>query len=93
MVLEMINGSPPYLEATPLRALYLIVRNGRPECDLSNQSDLLKDFILEKCLVVNASNRATVPELLQHPFLHTRAAPETLAPLIKAAKERIQRYS
>ena len=87
MTIEMIEGEPPYLNENPLRALYLIATNGTPEIQHPDKlSDDLKDF-LAKCLEIDVMQRASAPDLLEHPFLRKAAPLSSLTPLIHAAKD------
>jgi p21-activated kinase 1 len=91
MAIEMLEGQPPYLNQAPLRALYLIAANGRPEIrDKDKLSENLKDF-LDCCLQVEVDKRATADDLLMHPFLHDCSELRTLTPLIKAARRILNR--
>ncbi|CCE64169.1 hypothetical protein TPHA_0G03290 [Tetrapisispora phaffii CBS 4417] len=86
MIIEMIEGEPPYLNETPLRALYLIATNGTPQLkDPENLGEILKKF-LDWCLTVNPEERATALELLSHPFITDHADEKiSLSPLVKLA--------
>ena len=48
----MIDGEPPYLNETPLRALYLIATNGKPELKNKKLSRELKVCVC-KCIFSN----------------------------------------
>ena len=70
MAIEMIEGEPPYLTESPLRALYLIATNGTPKLKEPEQlSRELKNF-LSQALQVSPDDRASAGELLQvwYPF-------------------------
>ena len=69
IIIEMIDGEPPYLNEPPVRALYLIAINGRPKIKNSKKfSTQLMEFVT-KCLQVDVERRATADELLEDEFL------------------------
>ncbi|KAK9480648.1 kinase-like domain-containing protein [Lipomyces japonicus] len=86
MAIEMIEGEPPYLTESPMRALYLIATNGTP--DLKDPGALSSTFkaFLGWSLQVDPDRRASADELLDHPFLQAADDLRSLAPLVKAAR-------
>ncbi|KAL4788325.1 kinase-like domain-containing protein [Aspergillus varians] len=86
MAIEMIEGEPPYLTESPLRALYLIATNGTPKIkDEHNLSPVFKDF-LHFALRVDPEKRASAHDLLKHQFMALCAPLNHLSPLVKAAR-------
>ncbi|CAG8931121.1 unnamed protein product [Penicillium salamii] len=86
MAIEMIEGEPPYLTESPLRALYLIATNGTPTIkDEHNLSPIFREF-LHFALKVDPEKRASAHDLLKHPFMSLCAPLSHLAPLVKAAR-------
>jgi p21-activated kinase 1 len=86
MIIEMIEGEPPYLNEAPLRALYLIATNGTPELKEPDMlTDTLKNF-LSWTLQVDPENRADASELLKDAFIVGADDVSALAPLVKLAR-------
>lgn len=86
MIIEMLEGEPPYLNETPLKAIYRIATHGKPDIkDEHKLSTELKDFI-DRSLEVDVDSRASAAELLKHPLLSKSMPLSTLRPLIEAAR-------
>jgi p21-activated kinase 1 len=87
MAIEMIEGEPPYLTESPLRALWLIATNGTPA--IKNEEELspvFKDF-LYFALKVDPEKRASAHDLLRHDFMKLCVDLGQLSPLVRAARE------
>ncbi|KAI1770386.1 Pkinase-domain-containing protein [Hypoxylon cercidicola] len=87
MAIEMIEGEPPYLTESPLRALWLIATNGTPQIkEEHNLSPVFRDF-LYFALKVDPEKRASAHDLLRHDFMKTCVDLASLSPLVRAARE------
>lgn len=86
IVIEMMDGEPPYLNETPVRALYLIAVNGKPSIKSAEKfSGLASDFT-DRCLIVDVNKRAVAEELLNHDFLNSAVDLSSLKRNILAAR-------
>ncbi|KJZ70423.1 Serine kinase MST20 [Hirsutella minnesotensis 3608] len=87
MAIEMIEGEPPYLTESPLRALWLIATNGTPQIKNEHElSHVFRDF-LYFALKVDPEKRASAHDLLRHDFMKTCVDLTQLSPLVRAARE------
>nr|XP_033794702.1 serine/threonine-protein kinase PAK 5 isoform X2 [Geotrypetes seraphini] len=83
MVIEMIDGEPPYFNEPPLQAMRRIRDNLPPRVkDVHKVSSILRGF-LDLMLVREPSQRATAQELLRHPFLKLSGPPSCIVPLMR----------
>jgi serine/threonine protein kinase len=84
---ELIEGVVPYAEIPPLVVLDMIQQSGLPPVRNSGQysADLL-DF-LAKCNAVDPKNRATVRELVAHPFITKACSKTDIGTYITRAQE------
>ncbi|XP_069464403.1 serine/threonine-protein kinase PAK 5 isoform X2 [Ambystoma mexicanum] len=83
MVIEMIDGEPPYFNEPPLQAMRRIRDNLPPRVkDIHKVSSILRGF-LDLMLVREPSQRATAQELLRQPFLKMAGPPSCIIPLMR----------
>lgn len=92
LIIEMLEGAPPYLNETPLKAIYLIATSGKPQIDYGRISPELGNF-LDRCLDVDPDNRATASELLDHNLLEMAEPLSSIVPLIRHKLRSKQKFN
>lgn len=86
MVVEMVDGEPPFFNEPPLQAMRRIRDMPPPKLKNTHKvSPRLQGFI-ERLLVRDPLQRATAADLLQHPFLRQAGPPALLVPLMKSSR-------
>ena len=86
MAIEMVEGEPPYLNENPLRAIYLIATNGRPDFPMREQlSPTFQDFI-DSSLEVEVDKRWSATQLL-------KVSSFTLSSLLQLLIRSVPRFS
>lgn len=84
MVIEMIDGEPPFFNEPPLQAMRRIRDMPPPKLKNAHKVSPRLQGFLDRMLVRDASQRATAFELLQHPFLRGAEKPSCLVPLMRS---------
>uniref|UniRef100_A0A8D3BCK2 non-specific serine/threonine protein kinase n=1 Tax=Scophthalmus maximus TaxID=52904 RepID=A0A8D3BCK2_SCOMX len=88
MVIEMVDGEPPYFNEPPLKAMKMIRDNLPPKLkNLHKVSPVLKGF-LDRMLVRDPAQRGPASELLKHPFLAKAGPPSCIVPLMRQNRMR-----
>ena len=87
MLIEMIDGSPPYINEQPFRAMCKIAMQEEPPTISSESKDRVSTYtlnFLKRCLMIDPKERADTDELLQHEFIRRAKPLKSLCPNIKA---------
>lgn len=86
MIIEMIDGEPPFFNEPPLQAMRRIRDMPPPKSKNTHKTSPRLQGFLEKLLVRDPAQRATASELLQHPFLRLAGPPALLVPLMRSSR-------
>lgn len=86
MVIEMVDGEPPFFNEPPLQAMRRIREMPPPKLKNAHKVSPRLQGFLDRMLVRDPGQRATASELLQHPFLRLAGPPALLVPLMRGAK-------
>uniref|UniRef100_A0A8C1CLS8 non-specific serine/threonine protein kinase n=1 Tax=Cyprinus carpio carpio TaxID=630221 RepID=A0A8C1CLS8_CYPCA len=91
MVVEMIDGEPPYFSETPIAAMKRLRDEPAPTArNISRISPVLRDF-LDSMLTRDPLERASARDLLQHLFMLQASSPRCLVPLVEQYRKRMSR--
>lgn len=86
MVIEMVDGEPPFFNEPPLQAMRRIRDTKPPNLKNGHKVSPRLQGFLDRMLVRDPAMRATAAELLNHPFLLKAGPPSLLVPLMRNAR-------
>ena len=88
LIIEMIDGEPPYIEHEAMNIMNLILQNGQPIFKNAHNVEFSYELldVLDTCLQVDATKRPNTKQLLQHDFFlaHANQSFEIILPNIQA---------
>ncbi|GAA6231045.1 serine/threonine-protein kinase PAK 6-like isoform X1 [Lates japonicus] len=89
MVVEMVDGEPPYFSDTPITAMKKLRDEAAPSVkNIQRVSPVLKDFL--GCMLTRDTvQRSSAGDLLEHPFLLQAGSPCCLVPLVEQHRKRM----
>ncbi|XP_040920672.1 serine/threonine-protein kinase PAK 6-like isoform X2 [Toxotes jaculatrix] len=89
MVVEMVDGEPPYFSDTPITAMKKLRDEAAPSVkNIHKVSPVLKDFL--GCMLTRDTlQRSSAGDLLEHPFLLQAGSPCCLVPLVEQHRKRM----
>lgn len=89
MIIEMLDGNPPYFMEKPVHALFLIASKGRPKiAKWDSLSESLRN-LLDRCLDVDSKERAGSNELLDHEYFESRCELTFLKKYIEVSRKKL----
>lgn len=89
MVVEMVDGEPPYFNETPITAMKRLRDEPAPSVkNIHRVSPVLKDFL--SCMLTRDTlQRSGATDLLEHPFLLQAGPARCLVPLVEQYRKRM----
>ncbi|KNC31050.1 Serine/threonine-protein kinase PAK mbt [Lucilia cuprina] len=87
MVIEMVDGEPPFFNEPPLQAMRRIRDMQPPNLKNAHKVSPRLQSFLDRMLVRDPAQRATAAELLVHPFLRQAGPPSLLVPLMRNSRQ------
>ncbi|KAF2343281.1 Protein kinase domain, partial [Trinorchestia longiramus] len=84
MVMEMVDGEPPFFNEPPLQAMRRIRDMPPPKLKNAHKVSPRLQSFLDKMLVRDPNERVSAVDLLQHPFIRLASTSSVLQPLLSA---------
>ncbi|XP_018667616.2 serine/threonine-protein kinase 10 isoform X7 [Ciona intestinalis] len=85
-LIELAQTEPPNHDLNPVRVLLRVAKSEPPTLDIPSRWSKEFSSFISRCLVKDPTKRASLPELLNHPFLTNISSPQPLVKLIAEAK-------